>query len=207
MIIFPLVSIPLFGLLIASLYRIDIDESKRQIKFFGKGALTFVPALILSVILGRLISISYKPASHFFYLFFTEHFLYFVIAVAGFILFQGLIKLNKTTLLEFSLFSVGYYSLVSLQTVIKLNGELSGYQIFILPVVRMALILLSALFLIKILNSYGFMMAGYAFAFFLLPFAACLVSYLHQTNRVALASLFSGLLLILAFCLWYFLRE
>ena len=207
MIIFPLVSIPLFGLLIASLHRIDIDEAKRQIKFFGKGALTFVPALFLSALLYRFVSISYKPASHFFYIFFTEHFLYFVIAAAGFILFQGIIKLNKTTLLEFSSFSVGYYSLVSLQTVIKYNGELVGYQIFILPVVRMVIILLSALFLIKILNSYGFLMAGYASAFFLLPFTACLVSYLHQTNRVALSSLFSGLLLIFAFSLWYFLRE
>ena len=160
MIIFPLVSIPLFGLLIASLHRIDIDESKRQIKFFGKGALTFVPALFLSVLLDRLVSISYKPTSYFFYIFFTEYFLYFVIAAAGFILFQGLIKLNKTTLLEFSSFSVGYYSLVSLQTVIKYSGELAGYQIFILPVVRMVIILLSALFLIKILNSYGFNLAA-----------------------------------------------
>jgi len=205
--VFALLLTPLFGFLMISLYRISVESFKKQLALFGKGALVFVPAYVLVVILRRLVSQSYRPAKLYFFAFFEEHFLFYVVLLGGFVAFWGLANLYRTKILDFVSFASGFYSLGALQTVLENHGQIGPYHLFLLPIMRVGMIVLTALFAVKYLNAFGVFRVLYAFCLFLLPFVAGLFSTLYHANYRIVASVLTVALLPAAFAAWYFLRE
>jgi hypothetical protein len=205
--VFALLLTPLFGFLMVALYRISVGSFKKQLVLFGKGVSVFIPAYVLVVVLRRLVSQSYRPAKLYFFTFFEEHFVFYVVLIGGFVAFWGLANLYRIKILDFVSFSAGFYSVAALQAILENHGTLGEYHLFLLPIVRVAMIVLAALFAVKYLNAFGVFRVLYALFLILLPFLVSLFSALHHTNYRTVASVLMVMLLPAALTAWHFLRE
>ena len=207
MIVFPLVSAPLFGFLMASVSQISMEDLKKQGRLFAKGFLSYIPTFLLILLLRRILADSYRPAYLYFRSFLAEHFLGFVVVAGAFVLFQGFTRLFRTEALDFISFGAGYYTLSALQTVLENHRIMSEYILFILPLLRIVTILLTAVLLVKLVNGFGLFRGLYALCLLAIPFLVSLFSFLYHINHLTLTVVLTGFMLPVAFILWFILRE
>ncbi len=159
-------------------------------EIFFKGMLHFVPVLILLLFFKRAVPLSFKPFN--FYLFYTvrDHLLPFLIALAGCFFF-----LRKKDFLELLFFLSGFYSLQALTGVIMNYGHYEMYILFLLPAIRMSVMLYFVLLFLRYLEWYGIVKIIFLFVLFLIPFAGGAITYLYMRFFTGTAFLLAALFL------------
>ena len=207
MAVFHYLAMPLFALLVGSLYGPDIEERKRQAIQYLKGMILLVPALIAFVILEANLQRSFRPFFIFLYHFVTDHFLFYAVLMAGYVLFGKPSNVRKSNFPQICLFAAGYYTLVSIFSLLLRYGRYDIYQLFYLPILRICIVVLFSLFVEKIINGYGLLRVGYGALLLSVPFWASAATYLYAIHRFFFALL--SLILMAAFSagLWRLLRE
>jgi hypothetical protein len=207
MILFHLFAVPLFLLMLSGIYGSKSADFKQLRLLFLKGMLLFVPAFIIYIIFKSILSLSYRPFLLYLYGFFLDHFLYFFIVPIGLILLYGLSNLRKVDFLSLSYFYGGFYTLVSIQTILENWGQYNIYLLFYLPLLRVAAVLLAALFIVNIAYSYGWNRAGYLIALIILPFVAGCVTFFYRTCHFPFALLLTLFYVFASFALRYIVKE
>jgi hypothetical protein len=205
--LFHLAAIPLFLLTLSGVYASKNTDFKRLAVLFLKGAGVFIPAFLIYMLCRSVLVPSYRPFPLYLSGFFLDHALYFIAALVGFLLSYGSSNLQKIDFLEISFFYAGFYTLASVQAVLLNWGAYDFYLLFLLPLLRIVLVLLAALFFVNAVYSYGWIRAGYLLGFATLPIATAFVTYLHETHRSTLSMIVTIAFLSISFAIRYIVKE
>ena len=150
MILFLLLAIPLFYFFI-SLLPWGADPVTRTISListFLKGALVFFPGFLVMLITRRIFGFAYEGFPLYLSLFLRDHLVPLLAATAGFLLIQKRLDFPATEegifLIAFSFFS-GFLALLNLTDMVGRWGRWDAYGLFLLPVARIAAIVLVSL--------------------------------------------------------------
>lgn len=209
MILFLVTSIPIFFFGITTFLNSNRDSSTIPIKAFFKGFLWFWPAILLYLLLMSFFPISYNPFGFYVYFLLNDHLLHLILVIGGYLLFYGIPDYRniKEKIFELFAFLAGYFTLISLFDFISNYNHFGGYILFMLPLIRMATILLVSLLLMKFLFEIGMLRFFYLSLLIIIPFIANIITVAYMGNQIIIS-----ILLILAYVIgsglcFYFLRE
>jgi hypothetical protein len=184
MAIFLLLSIPVF-FLFATFY---VNQASRRfvldyISFF-KGMIWFFPILIVLSFIQNIFKVSYKPVEHYLFYFYRDHFLYALAAVGGFFAFfrmSGSSRFKDPFLTPLAFFS-GFYTLVSINNFLVYIGEFDLYILILLPMVRIASIVVLSLLIQRFIDEVSTMKIVYGIAMAGIPIVCSFVSFTFKVN-------------------------
>ncbi len=209
MALFLLFSVPLF-FVIGSLYCLQ-GEKRFRIDYITlfKGALWFIPSLIVLSFFQNIFKVSYKPVEHFLYYFYRDHFLYALLAVIGYIVFFELnVALRKKhSFLTLLTFLCGFYTIVSVNQYLTYIGEFDSYNLFLLPIARIAAIIALALVMERFVDEVSRMKIVYGFVLAIVPLACTFVSFTYKANLEILSFIIAFLVLAGSCGLYYLWKE
>ncbi len=141
------------------------------------GALYGVPCWFLLRPLGRIFPESYRPFLLYLHLLGLDH-----LFQAGLLALAFFSFLRAAGLRRLSFFAAGYWSLLGLWAALSSRGMQDGYELFLLPSLRMsALLLLPFLFALAREGS-GLRSAAAMAAFVLVPLAGALTAFLYARS-------------------------
>ncbi len=207
MTLFHLAAIPLFLLTLSGIYASKDTDFKKLVVLSLKGAGVFIPAFLIYLLCRGAFGHSYRPFPLYFSGFFLDHALYFVAVLLGFLASYALSNLQRIDFLEISFFYAGFYTLASVQAVLLNWGAYDIYLLFLLPLLRIGVLLLSSLFFVNTVYAYGWSRAGYLSGFAALPIATACVTYLHETHRSILAIFVTIAFVSISFAIRYIVKE
>ena len=173
------------------------------------GMLLFLPSFVLASILKGLFEPSYTGAGFYFYVFFHEHFIMFALCFGWILLLRNqlLFKPKENILYNILAFIGGYYSLVNVDEYLSHITHLDAYDLFLLPVVNLALVILAALLLTQVVRGYGVERYGSFGGLIALPFAASFVNVFFFRNLPVPAFIGTIILALIAGALFMFKKE
>jgi len=147
MVIFLIGSLPLFYWSIQYFFNNENVRLQDQLRPFLFGVLAAVPAVLLYWALDVYFKLSWKPLRLFFYTFMNkEGLIYIPIILFLFFLYKPG-KFRGIPLREFTGWLCGYYTLFGIMETMIYRDALSGYQLILLPVVRIITILSASVLL------------------------------------------------------------
>jgi hypothetical protein len=125
----------------------------------------------------------------------------------GYVLLQGPERIRKTGFLQICLYCAGFYTLVSLQTVILGPGYSTVYSLFLLPLLRVASIMVFAVLMTNIAYSYGWRRGLYVAGFVSLPFLINSVTFFFERHRPIIGFGIAISILVCSVAVWRYLKE
>jgi len=165
MTLFALLGIPCFTLLIGALadgwgpgHRSTSTLRARTVQFL-EGAGLAVPAVVVLLLLHRFVGVSYRPLLLYLHGALIDHLL-----PAGVLVLGCLLWFPKAGFHELLFFSGGFFGVVSLATTVAAYGQYDLHLLFLLPVLRMATVVLLPLLLLRLVESYGALRVTYGVA-------------------------------------------
>ena len=177
MIVFQLLVFPGLAIFIFTFQRVELQGWREQLLLYAKGMVLFLPVAVLLLFLVDLAPPSYRPFNLYLYALISEHLIHYLVVAGGFCLFYGIYRLSEVQILDYCSFASGYFTLLSLQLILSSAGQHQPYQLFLLPLTRGAMVLLSSYLFVKILETYGFAKAAFISAFSVIPFlTACILN-------------------------------
>ena len=207
MTLFHFFSFPLFAVLLVAIDFRRNEDNKKLAGYFIKGMALYIPAFVVFLLFKAWISVSYNPIYMYLRVFFLDHFFYFIVVIAGFILIQGLDNLERVEFLQLAVFSTGFYAVAGVEAILQNTGVYNMYLLFFLPLLRFAIIVLSSLLFMKIFYSFGLLKIGYIVGLFSLSFLAAVVSHLNEIHRTVWAFAICIIFLVLSFAIKHFSSE
>ena len=108
---------------------------------------------------------------------------------------------------ELLLFGGGLYSLVGLIEVLTRFGQYESYHLFLLPLVRMSVLLFLTIFFLRYQEWYGAVRVLFLILLICLPFLGAAVSYLYMKALVFWAALSAALLFLASLVYTFAERE
>ncbi len=197
MMLFMVFSIPLFTLLVLSIYRWQWMDGGTLFSAlrgalsnsFIKGVFCCVLALIVILLLRRFVPLSFRPFKLFFILTLRDHLLPLFILLG-----VCFLTLQEKSFFEIIFFASGFYSLLSLTEVFLNYGKYDPYNLFLLPAMRMSMVLYFTLLFIRFREWYGFYKILFLIIIILIPLTAGAITYFymrfHIKSAVMAASIF-----------------
>ena len=133
MTLFHFFSFPLFAVLLVAIDFRRNEDNKKLAGYFIKGMALYIPAFVVFLLFKAWISVSYNPIYMYLRVFFLDHFFYFIVVIAGFILIQGLDNLERVEFLQLAVFSTGFYAVAGVEAILQNTGVYNMYLLFFLP--------------------------------------------------------------------------
>ncbi len=157
---------------------------------FIKGFFYALPCLIVILILRRFIPLSYRRFPLYLYYFLTDHLIPVVfLAVLYFLVY------SQKTFQELLLFGGGFYTLIGIIEVFSQYGQYEPYLLFLLPAVRMAVLLFVTIFFLRYQEWYGVVRVLFLILLVFVPFLSAAITYLYLRAFL----LWAGFLTVLLF--------
>jgi hypothetical protein len=207
--LFLLFSIPLF-FLIASLYCLK-SEKRFKIDFITlfKGALWFIPSLVVLSFVQNIFKVSYRPVEHYLYYFYRDHFLYTLFAVVGYLVFFEVnVTLRKRhSFLTILTFLCGFFIMISVNQFFTYIGDFDLYNLILMPIARIATIIALSLIIERFTDEVSGMKIFYGFTMILAPIACGFISFTYMVNMDILALIVAIGLLAGSCGLYYLWKE
>ncbi|HEY9593580.1 MAG TPA: hypothetical protein VHE79_03825 [Spirochaetia bacterium] len=150
MVLFLLASLPLFFVMVVLLPwdGKHVPKTLGSVSTFLKGLILFFPGYLVILILRKIFGFSYDGFLYYLSLLLSDHLAPLVVALAGFLLLQRSLRITGTDesifLAVFS-FLCGFLSLVNLTDILRAWGSWGAYDLFLLPLMRIAAVLLLSL--------------------------------------------------------------
>jgi hypothetical protein len=188
MALFLLFAVPLFFFFIALLlWEADpVSRTAFIVSTFLKGALVFFPGFLVMLIARRIFGFAYGGFLLYLSFFLRDHLVPLLLASAGFLLWQRKLDFPATEegifLAVFSFFS-GFFALVDIADALARWGSWDAYGLFLLPVLRIAAILLVSLAAQRFFRWEGNDGLAFCGVVALLAALFCLASYLFRISR------------------------
>lgn len=173
----------------------------------AQGAGAALPSLLAPAVLRAVLPSTRHGLSHYAALAAVDHLALHAAATGWWLAIRGYRTLEdeagRRRWNDFFAFSCGFYGLAAAALAAAQWRQPDAYAAFMLPALRLAIILFSSLLMVLYFESYGVFRAGYAAAYVGLPFAAALPTYLERTHHaVAAAAAAVGLVAAALFAWW-----
>jgi hypothetical protein len=201
--LFLLASLPLLFSLVALLPwdRRRVPRTLTTVSTYLKGLLIFFPGYLVVLILRRIFGFSWDGILLYLSFLLRDHFAPALAAVVGFLLLQRTLTLSgkeEDTFLAVFSYMAGFMTLMNVADALRTWGNGDAYSLFLLPVLRLALVLGVALAAGRF-----YRWEGRDAAFFSAAAAGCAAvlacaSFLYGTSRLTWAVLFSAGFLLAA---------
>lgn len=158
---------------------------------FIKGFFYALPCLVVILILRRFLPLSYRHFPLYLYYFFSDHLTPVVfLAVLYFLAF------SQKNFRELVLFGGGFYSLIGIVEIFSKYGQYEPYVLFLLPALRMAVLLFVTIFFVRYQEWYGVLRVLFLILLILVPFIAAAITYLYMRAYLVWASCLTVLLFL-----------
>jgi hypothetical protein len=157
---------------------------------FIKGFFYAVPCLVVMFLVRRYVPLSYRGFPLYGLFLITDHLIPMVFL--GVLFFLAYSRSSYAPLLAFG---GGFYTLVGIVEIVANFGEFEAYHLFLLPVIRMAVLLFFTLFFLRFGEWYGLVRVLYLVLLIAVPFLAGAITFLYMLSYV----LWAGLLSLLFF--------
>ena len=205
MIIFSITLFPILGLFINSI----LGTKNLGFKFFRdtylKGLLSFIPAFLLILVINGVIKRTNTYSNIFLFHLIYDFAVYYAIICFGytFLFKNSMIYRFRDRISELITYECGFYTMVSLFDALYVYRWESPYLLYLLPGIRVAMIVIFAILPPLVGESVGFLKHIYILSLFLLPFSSAFVAFFFYINSFLISGLILVLLLILAVWLFY----
>ncbi len=200
MFLFLLTAVPIAYLLLLSFGGQTNQPAAITLVPFVKGALLFLPVIVLLLILEQIVPEQFNPGRLYLRYALLRMAVPFLIAAAGALLVvRGGLKNDfaggTTAVLSFM---SGYYSVLGIFDTVANIGETDAYILFMLPTLRLVIIALVPFVLIDALRAYGFARVAAFLAAAAVPFALAAVPWLYRLGFLGGAVGLSAALVVIA---------
>lgn len=173
----------------------------------AQGAAAALPSLLAPAILRAALPQTYRGFPHYLSLVAVDHLALHAAVTAWWIGIRGHGTLEdeagRRRWDEFFSFSCGFYTVVALALTAAQWREPDAYAALMLPVLRLAIIVLSSLLMVVYFESCGVFRFAYAAAYVALAFAAGLATYLERTHHAVAAAIVAAVLAVTALLAWW----
>ena len=173
----------------------------------AQGAAVALPSLLVPAILSAALPAGYRPFPHYLRLAATDHLALHAAATAWWVAIRSYRALEdeagRRRWDEFLSFSCGFYTLAAFALMVGQWREPDAYAAVMLPVLRLAVIVLSCVLMIVYFESYGLFRFVYAAGYVALPLAAGVATWLERTHHAAGAWTAAAALAALAAFAWW----
>jgi hypothetical protein len=193
MTLFALLGIPCFTLMIGALADAwgsglrSTSTFRARVVQFVKGAGFAIPVVVVVLLLRRYVPVSYRFLLLYLYGALIDHLLPTAILALGCLLwFRG------AGFHELLFFCGGFFSLISLATTTAGYGEYEAHALFLLPALRMGIVVLLPLLLLRVNEWYGVVRLLCFVLLAAVPLGAGAVSYLYARYYSLAAILLSA---------------
>lgn len=209
MYLFSLAGIPAFTLFIVFFYKSANKEREFKSSSYPKGLLWCVLTLLFVVLFQKTTPLSYKTGALLVHFFLNEHLIFLLLGGLGFFFYRwmGNFQKNETLFIELVLFLGGYFSGVSLYYFVVFFGRSDLYILIMLPLIRMALIVLTAFLAEKCAGAFQWGKIPYILAFFVTPLVLSFLSVLFSLNHITETFILSFCVLAGSIVLHHFFKE
>jgi hypothetical protein len=168
---------------------------------FIKGFFYALPCLVVILILRRFVPLSYRHFPLYLYYLFTDHLIPVVfLAVLYFLAYP------QKTFRDLLLFGGGFYTLIGIVEVFSQYGQYEPYLLFLLPAVRMAVLLFLTIFFLRYQEWYGVVRVLLLILLVFVPFLSAAITYLYMRAYLFWAD-FLTVLLFLGSLVYTFLER
>ncbi len=155
----------------------EIVATRREVPVleFIKGFFYAVPCLIVVLIVGRYVHLSYRSFPLYLLFLFTDHLIPAVFL--GALYFLAFSQKEYGSLLAFG---GGFYTLVGIVEIFTQYGQFEPYPLFLLPVVRMAGLLFLTIFFLRFQQWYGLVRVLFLILLVAVPFLGATITCLYM---------------------------
>ncbi len=157
---------------------------------FIEGLFYALPCLVAIFILRRFVPLSYRRFPLYLYYFFTDHLIPVVFLTVLYFLVY-----SQKTFRELLLFGGGFYTSIGIVEVFSQYGQYEPYLLFLLPAVRMAVLLFVTIFFLRYQEWYGVVRVLFLILLVFVPFLSAAITYLYMRAY----PLWAGCLTVLLF--------
>ncbi|RKX78658.1 MAG: hypothetical protein DRP87_05690 [Spirochaetes bacterium] len=206
--IFAIFALPLFFLSILSfLPREEISRDELWIKYF-RGLIVVSPLVVVLLFLKRELPATFPHARIYLFHLFFDHALFFFFAIIGYFITFSIIftsNSNHSTVGVLSYMS-GFYTLISPAELLIYYGKYNIYILFLIPFLRIALILY-----VSVTAGKAFYVEGWGryllfLSVIIFPAITAAVSLLYRLNYILSAVSLTAFLVVGSVTLFYFLH-
>ncbi len=182
MFLFLLTAVPIAYLLLLSFGGQTNQPAAITLVPFVKGVLLFLPVIVLLLILEQIVPQQFNPGGLYLRYALLRTALPFLIATAGaLVVVSGGVKndfaAGSTAVLSFI---SGYYGVFGILDTVANIGHTDPYILFMLPALRLVIIVLLPFLLIDALRAYSFARVAAFLAVAVVPFALATVAWLYR---------------------------
>jgi hypothetical protein len=169
---------------------------------FIKGFFYAVPCLVVILLARRYVPVSYRGFALFLLFLITDH----LIPVAFLVVLYFLVYARKGygSLLSFG---GGFYTLVGIVEIFTHYGQFEPYQLFLLPLLRIAGVLFLTIFFLRFQEWYGVIRVLFLVLLILVPFLSAAITYLYMLTYLLWAAVLTVLFFIGSLLYTYFERK
>ena len=155
----------------------EIAATRREVPVleFIKGFFYAVPCLVVVLIVGRYVHLSYRSFPLYLLFLSTDHLIPAVFL--GVLYFLAFSLKGYGTLLAFG---GGFYTLVGIVEIFTQYGQFEPYHLFLLPVVRMAGLIFLTIFFLRFQQWYGLVRVLFLILLVAVPFLGATITYLYM---------------------------
>ncbi len=173
---------------------------------FVMGMINYILAVVLISTFGSIFKETYNPVGLYFYYFANDHLIYLAALILGYILFLHFLN-GRGSFLNFSLFAAGYFTIVSIITVIANYNRFDSYLLILLPLLRVSMIFVSSCLITRLLSSFGLLRVACIAGLASVPAVLGVVTYLYKNNYIFLSFIIGILLFLLSFFIMVKVKE
>jgi len=155
----------------------EIAATRREVPVleFIKGFFYAVPCLVVVLIVGRYVHLSYRSFPLYLLFLSTDHLIPAVFL--GVLYFLAFSQKEYGTLIAFG---GGFYTLVGIVEIFTQYGQFEPYHLFLLPVVRMAGLIFLTIFFLRFQQWYGLVRVLFLILLVAVPFLGATITYLYM---------------------------
>ena len=146
---------------------------------FIKGFFYAVPCLVVLLLVRRYVPLSYRSFPLYLVFLLTDHLI--PVVFLGVLYFLAYAQKGYGSLLSFG---GGFYTLVEIVEIFTHYGQLEPYQLFLLPVVRMAGVLFLTIFFLRFQEWYGLVRVLFLILLISVPFLSGAITYLYMLSHL-----------------------
>lgn len=211
MFIFLLSTFPIYVFFLLHLERerstwVDFLTFKEHGLPFIRGVISIIPAILFLFIFKSIFNETFNPAGFYFYYLFEDHFIYITVLTGFYILFVHFFDADDS-FLSYSLFSCGFFTVISIITVIQHYNHFDAYYLFLLPILWLVMIFISSCVITRIISSDGLLKILLFLILAVIPFILGAVTYMYKNNLIFLSFSVGIILLISSFFIMIRFKE
>lgn len=187
MILFAAGAVPVFFLIITSLFFQEKLLLKQILIPFFMGIATFIPIVFLKIGITAIIPLSYSNGSIYFYYLLSEYFVFLVPGLIIYFIIFGLPenRIPNRTFSEIITFLSGFYLFSGIITLILNKGALNAYILFFSPILN--ILVISATAAIITISSNSVRRYLYYTTIIFVLFSVAIVPWLYYTGYLTIS--------------------